>query len=64
MFAEQYSDNFEAELRKDFAAFYQKEVEKARKLQLTLVKKRETEAGDIQISADDKFIKVMQNYFD
>ena len=49
MFTEQYSDNFEADLRKDFAAFYQKEVEKARRLQLTLVKKRETEAGDIQI---------------
>ena len=56
IFAEQFADNFEAELRKDFAAFYQKEVEKARKLQLTLVKKRETETGDIQIKADDKFI--------
>ena len=56
MFAEQYSDKFEADLRKDFAAFYQREVEKARRLQLTLVKKRETLSGDVQIRADDKFI--------
>ena len=56
MFAEQYSEKFEADLRKDFAAFYQREVEKARRLQLTLVKKRETTSGDVIIRADDKFI--------
>jgi len=62
-FAEQIGDKIDADLKKDFVKFYQKEVLKARDLQLTLVRKKIKDNGDIQMKASDKFISVMQDYF-
>ena len=63
LYAEQYAEAFGQEIRKEFNLFYHKEVLKAQDLQMTLVKKKMLENGDLSLRAEEKFIGTLSDYF-
>lgn len=63
LFAEQYADAFGLEIKKEFNLFYHKEVLKAQEMQMTLVRKKMMEGGDLSLRAEEKFIGTLSDYF-
>ena len=63
--AEQIGEIVKKEVREDFIDFYSKEIQKARKMGLTLVNQEVNEkTGNSKFTASDKFIKIMRSFFE
>lgn len=63
LFAEQFTEAFGQIIKQQFNLFFQKEVLKAQNLQMTLVKKKMAENGDLSMRAEEKFIDTLSDYF-